>query len=394
MDRSSVVGVRRWAALGVIAAYAVFSVVGMVTIYADPERLRIESFSRLYLGLGLSDGVMITLILVLPLTVALAAAATILWRRGEDGAAVQLGVGLAALYFFVSGAALGIDAEPLRDLVSSASVVGIGWLLVGFPTGTVVPFWGRAAPVIAVVIVIVDPGLATRTRAVLSNGALGGAGPGAIAWLGILGVAVAAQVVRYRVHSTREQRYQTRWVLLGLAMMLVAPLVLLILGSIGADDGLAAGLLVGVSSAGSFILPGAVAVAVFRYHLYELDRIVSRTVTYALVAVVVALVYALPVVALPAVVGRGSPAVVAGATLAASAVFAPARRRIQTVVDRRFNRARYDAEQEVMALASHLRDRIEGGAVRTMVGQVVGRTLQPASLAVWIRGVEGAAAER
>lgn len=133
--------------------------------------------------------------------------------------------------------------------------------------------------------------------------------------------------------------------------------------------------------------PLAVGVAVLRYRLYDIDRLVSRTLTYALVAGLLATVFASVAIGLPQLVGltRGSPLLVAAATLAAAALFNPLRRRIQAWVDRRFNRARYDAQQEVEWFAQRLRTELELENAAHQVVDVVTKTMQPATASVWIK---------
>jgi hypothetical protein len=121
------------------------------------------------------------------------------------------------------------------------------------------------------------------------------------------------------------------------------------------------------------------------YRLDEIDRIVSRTVSYALVVGVLGLVFFGVVTALTAWLSAESDLVVAGSTLAVAALFNPVRRRVQAWVDRRFNRSRYDAERVMDGFASSLRDRVDPeGVVDGWVG-VVSDTMQPRSVAVWVR---------
>jgi hypothetical protein len=139
------------------------------------------------------------------------------------------------------------------------------------------------------------------------------------------------------------------------------------------------------SIVGFVTVPVSIAVAVSRYRLYDIDRIISRTVTYALVALVVAGIYAIPVVTLPRLLGESSDIVVAVSTLAAAAVFNPARRRIQRAVDSRFNRARYDADREVDGFSTRLHSGLTLEAVEGALDDIVSRTVEPATAALWIR---------
>ncbi len=132
-------------------------------------------------------------------------------------------------------------------------------------------------------------------------------------------------------------------------------------------------------------VPVAIAVAILRYRLFEIDRIVSRTVTYLLVGIVLAGVYAIPVVTLPRLLGQSNDLVIAGSTLAAAAVFNPARRRIQRIVDHRFNRGRFDADREVEILTTSLGSTVSVEAVADTLNGVIARTVQPGQVALWIR---------
>jgi peptidoglycan/LPS O-acetylase OafA/YrhL len=132
------------------------------------------------------------------------------------------------------------------------------------------------------------------------------------------------------------------------------------------------------------LIPVAVGVAILKYRLYDIDRIISRTLAYAIVTALLAGVYAGPVLLSTQVLGLRTPVAVAVATLAAAALFNPLRRRVQRVVDRRFNRARYDAELTVAAFAARLKDSVDLDAVRDDLAGVVTRALEPAHVSVWI----------
>jgi hypothetical protein len=131
-------------------------------------------------------------------------------------------------------------------------------------------------------------------------------------------------------------------------------------------------------------LPASMAVAILRYRLYEIDRIISRTLAYAIVTGLLVGLYAGLVLLATHVLSFSSPVAVAASTLAAAALFSPLRRRVQQMVDRRFNRARYDADQTVTAFAARLKDAVDLDSVRDDLAGVVHQTLEPAHLSVWI----------
>ncbi len=140
---------------------------------------------------------------------------------------------------------------------------------------------------------------------------------------------------------------------------------------------------------GVFGLPTAVAVAILRHRLYDIDRIINRTVVYGLLTVLLAAVYAGVVVVLGQLFGRvgGEPPTwaVAGATLAAAALFQPARRRIQEGVDRRFNRRRFDAARTLEAFSARLRDQVDLDTLSAELLAVVDQTFQPTTASLWLR---------
>jgi hypothetical protein len=133
------------------------------------------------------------------------------------------------------------------------------------------------------------------------------------------------------------------------------------------------------------LLPLATGAAILRYRLYDLDRIISRTLTYGLLTVLLAGGYALVVLGLGQLLGRDSSLVVAAATLAVAALFQPARRRIQAIVDRRFNRRRYNAAKTVEAFSARLRAEIDLKALSAELLAVAHQTMQPTTAALWLR---------
>jgi hypothetical protein len=191
-------------------------------------------------------------------------------------------------------------------------------------------------------------------------------------------VGALAIVLRFR-RSHGVERQQLRWVALGGCC-----------AAVGAGFGSAAGVLLpdwaaAVAGVGFLAVPVCVGVAVLRYRLYDLGRIVSRTLSYALVTAMVVGIYLAVVTASAQLTAARSSFAVAASTLTAAAAFQPLRRRVQTSVDRRFNRARYDADRTVEEFRRQLRDEVDLAAVQADLLAVVQGTVQPAKVALWLR---------
>jgi hypothetical protein len=131
-------------------------------------------------------------------------------------------------------------------------------------------------------------------------------------------------------------------------------------------------------------IPLACVVAVLKYRLYDLGRIVSRTVTYAIVTGLLVGIYAGLVLLATEVIQLTSPVAVAGSTLAAAALFGPLRSRVQKRVDHRFNRARYDAERMLAAFAARLTEELDADAVTADLARSVRTALEPAHISIWL----------
>jgi MFS family permease len=204
----------------------------------------------------------------------------------------------------------------------------------------------------------------------------------AVTVVGLVAAAVSL-VGRFR-HARGVERLQLRWV--ALAAVLVG------LGAVGvlfslAVGGSAAGTLFDLAVGCCLVVPPvATGAAVLRYRLYDLDRIVSRTLSYGLLTLLLGGGYALVVLGLGQLLGRDSSSlVVAAATLAVAAAFQPARRRVQRLVDRRFNRRRYDAARTVDAFAARLREQVDLDALSAELLAVVDQTMQPTMASLWLR---------
>ena len=190
---------------------------------------------------------------------------------------------------------------------------------------------------------------------------------------------VAHQVFSWR-RATGERRQQLKWLATGAAVTLVV-----VAASLGFSSTSVVGEILGIGLAA---LPVGIGVGILKYRLYEIDRIISRTLAYAIVTGLLVGVYAGLVLLATEVLRFHSSVAVAMSTLAAAALFSPLRRRVQRTVDRRFNRARYDADQTVMAFAARLKDAVDLDSVHDDLAAVVEKTLEPAHMSVWIRAGE------
>jgi hypothetical protein len=194
--------------------------------------------------------------------------------------------------------------------------------------------------------------------------------------------AVLSLVFRYRRAQTAE-RAQLKWLVYAAALVVAGVLAGLLAMQIMGPGNAGTNLQNAMGSGAVALVPMAIGVAVLRYRLYDIDRVISRTLAYAIVTGLLAGIYAGLVLLATQVLHVHTPVAVATATLAAAALFNPLRRRVQRIVDRRFNRARYDAETTVTAFAARLTNAVDLDAVRDDLAHVVQTALEPAHLTVW-----------
>jgi hypothetical protein len=191
--------------------------------------------------------------------------------------------------------------------------------------------------------------------------------------------ALVSLVLRFRA-SRGVERQQLRWVAAGAAAALAG-----LLTTIPVGLGIAPKVNDLVVYPAVLCVPLTVAVAVLRYRLWDLDRLISRTVTYALVSGLLVLPYLLILPATSRLAAGSGSLAVAALTLAAAALFAPLRRRVQDLVDRRFNRRRYDAARTIDAFATRLREQVDLDALTAELLAVVEPTVQPTRASLWLR---------
>jgi hypothetical protein len=282
--------------------------------------------------------------------------------------------------------------SPATNIIGLALV---GYVLLLTPTGSLPSprwrWWGRlaaAGPVAFVAALTVGPGLVIPPYDTVIDPvaipALAGAVLVAIVAgfsLTVAGLVVGAGSLVARFRRARGvERQQLRWLAMAAALTGAGAAVV----GVGMAMGATAVPLfaVGVCLA---LLPLATGAAILRYRLYDLDRIVSRTVAYGLLTVLLGLGYAVVVLGLGRLLPEGSSLVVAAATLAVAAVFQPLRRRIQQAVDRRFNRRRHDAGRIIEAFGARLRDQVDLDTLTAEVLAVVDQTMAPTRASLWLR---------
>jgi hypothetical protein len=284
----------------------------------------------------------------------------------------------------------------LVPFVYSSFLVGLacaGFVLLLTPTGSLPSprwrWWARvaaAAPAVTVLGLAVQPD--PLAPEYLGNPVAVPALAPALLVAALAGMAVVAAglvagagslVLRFR-RARGVERLQLRWLALAGACASALLLVALVAGALALDP-----VVLGSLALCLALLPLATGAAILRYRLYDLDRIVSRTLAYGLLTVLLGLAYAAVVLGLGRLLPESSSLAVAAATLAVAAIFQPVRRRVQALVDRRFNRRRHDAARTIADFSARLRDQVDLGTLTGELLTVVDQTMQPTKASLWLK---------
>jgi len=323
-----------------------------------------------------------------------AVGALIFWRRSDDRMALLVSV------FLVSFGPVTVDPTAANALISSQpawwlpvrSVENVGdvsivlfFLL--FPSGRFVPHWTRwlAVALIAFQVSgVLFPGVYSRSPSLET-----------VSFLVFLGGVVSlvwSQVYRYRRFSSPEQRRQTKWVVFGTTLGVAGtfPFQLPVdLSLVGGDTPLTLLLLKTGFTLSFLLVPLSVSVAVLRSLLFDVDILINRTLVYGSLTTVLVAVYFGGIVLsqrlFVAFTGQRSTLVVVASTLLIAALFNPLRLRIQSFIDRRFYRRKYDARKTLEAFSTKLRDETDLDGLREDLVGAVKETVQPAHVSVWLR---------
>ena len=335
-------------------------------------------------------------------------AALVLAHRPENRAGWALGVSAlsAGLIFLLSwygyefqNAPLSRELEAVERIPAVGQFAGIVALIFLFPTGRHVNrIFERAfhaylltAAITTVLFLFSDRPLHVSQRenplALLPESMTSIAENSFFLILAFAFIGVASLVQRWR-RANQVERAQLKWFLTG---ALFTPVIFILADTLGGgdtDEGVT-GAIAGVIAASAFwSLPSAVVVAILRYRLYDIDRVINRALVYALLTAGLGALYFGVVVGLQAVlssVAGGSDLAIVITTLLVAALFLPARHRVQDAVDRRFNRRTYDAARTIDAFSTRLRDQIDLDTLRYELLAVADETMQPAVASVWLR---------
>jgi hypothetical protein len=203
----------------------------------------------------------------------------------------------------------------------------------------------------------------------------------------IFGFVLYAQVYRYRHLSNKVERQQTKWFLFAIGIFFAVIIGFAMFPEPVTNSVIAQNVIAIIF----MIFPLAIALAILRYRLFDIDLIIRRTLQYSILTGLLALVYFGSVVLLQAAVGREadaqSPLVIVLSTLLIAALFAPLRQRVQALIDRRFDRQKYDAQQILAHFARTARDETDIDRLTAELNSVVEQTLQPEHTAVWMKPV-------
>jgi MFS family permease len=385
---------RAWSIWAVTVSVTAFSLV-YSAVYPLPPKLANEAGSTL-------DGVVATVFIGAFATVGAVLAAKrpgnpIGWLLSATGLSYAVGAVGLFLYHF-PGAVIAANWLGWTFFVGIGPIV---FVLLLFPTGSLPSrrwrpvAWAAGAGLAGWVLGnVFAPTILTNSP--VERNPIGVSGPagdiftvlgqGSGALIAATGLAaIVSLLFRYRRAGTIE-RAQLKWLVYATALIVAALLGMVLAQKIMGPGNATNNLQNGLVSGAVALVPVAIGVAVLRYRLYDIDRIISRTLAYAIVTGLLIGIYAGLVLLATQVLGIHSAVAVAAATLAAAALFNPLRRRVQRRVDRRFNRARYDADRTVAAFAARLKDAVDLDTVRADLASVVQTALEPAHVWVWTGG--------
>lgn len=338
-------------------------------------------------------------------------ASVVFWRRKNDWLALLLAFGLVAngalipLSLAYGQGAVSPIQTTLTDVTTATGLISAIVLLYVFPDGHFVPRWTGLLSAAWAALILVSV-FADSSPLSLRSWPMGLQFLVLAFWSGS---GVLAQIYRYSNVSTIVQRQQTKWAILGLSLAALGPfgyfLPSLVLPFIRLPDvpnilyqrvgpGFFTSALVFQIGAWTgftlvlLIFPLSFVVAILRYRLWDIDLLINRTLVYAALTGSLLLFYFTSVVVLQRLFPVQSQVAVVASTLAIAAMFNPLRERIQRTIDRRFYRRKYDTEKILAAFSASLRDQVDLADLSQTLLTVVGETMQPRSVSLWLADLE------
>lgn len=383
----------RVAWLFVVVSTLALAVFGFAVGFADLTILGPASVFAAVAQVGIDPAVGVVVGLVLPLVLITSIGAVMVWKKPADPMVLLTSLMLITfMTTFTKSTFAAMSTVPeLEAIVRTVFFIGFGSFVLVFalfPNGRSVPSgaW-MSAPVLAIVGTVL-PGL-PRVLAMFPDR------PPDFdqgIWtldltlvVGVLLFAAICQVYRYRKVSTHHERLQAKWLILPLGITAAQFSLIFVLSQPVFDFAAWSGLAQLSLIPTTLLLPVGVAAAILRYRLYDIERIVSRTVSYGLLTVLLFSIYAALVFVLRQLMPLQGDVAVAGSTLAVAALANPMRNRIQRSVERRFNRTHTDAAQALSEFSDTLRRATDLNVVATELQGAVARTFQPEHLSVWVK---------
>lgn len=331
----------------------------------------------------------------------------IFWRQSREWMALLVSLWLVTFgtMFSEVGAALAVSQQSLRPLITLANTLGAVLLLplflLIFPDGRFVPRWTRWVLLIYVLGGLISEATAYFVPSVSS--AVDSAG--ILIWVTMQLTGVGAQIYRYRRVSSPLQRQQTKWVVFGLLVVVLILFLLSMLQLINlpfsqpGQNALFDTLLeLTLPTLAFLFIPLTIGLSILRYRLWDIDLLINRTLVYSSLSAVLAAIYLGTVILLQTVItavsGQESPVTIVVSTLVIAALFTPLRTRVQSFIDRRFYRRKYDAEKTLAAFAATARDEVDLALMTSELLRVVEKTMQPESVSLWLREKDTAESQR
>src|SRR5215212_2780788 len=387
--------------LGIPAEFALLHVPCPTVTCSTGQLSRSGLHSLEGLGLSLDSFAAYTVAMdILFAAVCTAVALLIFWRRSDDrmGLLVSLALltfGTATFVFTMEALATRHPAwETPTSFLHFLGAASFGLFLYLFPDGRFVPSWTRWVVLVWIAWQLpryffpdwyLSP--SPYTWHGLTN---------TVVWLGALGTAIFSQGFRYGRTASSVQRQQIKWVVFGISVALAGFLGISLLLGTFAPEPTSPGALLAYLVGNTFIgylaillIPISIGLAVLRYHLFDIDLIIKRTLVYGSLTVILAAFYEGTIVVLQhlfrVLTAQESQVAAVASTLAIAAMFEPLRRRIQNLVDRRFYRRKYDAEKALEAFSARLKYETDLEELNNQLVGVVRETMQPAHVSLWLR---------